>query len=289
MSKIEKKLAEFTVRNIHVPRREFMRRGAALGITSAGVFNTLNPLTSGEALAIETPELERNKIKCVKVGFTNCFLIPCDSGYLQIDVGYPGHFKKYLKGLDKLGIDISEIKYLLLTHHHDDHVGFATEFVKECGAKIIVHEKALEWLSRGVSAEDSYPVNGCVKFIFEIFSTFHKFIFPPVIPTADDFVIAGDDFELLRSIGIDADILHTPGHTDDSISVVMSTGTGSKIAFVGDVAMDFFNFCGCARRPIFVKDIEEVYGSWDRLKERGVRTIYPSHGGPFPAEELVRV
>jgi hypothetical protein len=53
--------------------------------------------------------------------------------------------------------------------------------------------------------------------------------------------------------------------------------------------MDFFSFCGCARRPTFVKDIEQVCQSWDLFRERGVKTIYPAHGDPFPVEELVRV
>ncbi|GEM_PF-178215 len=272
-----------------IGRREFVKKSALIGASSAAAFTLAGRIAPVEALAVETPELDRMKVKCLKVGFTNCFIIPCDGGYMQIDVGYPNHYKKYLKGLDKLGIDISEIKYLLLTHHHDDHVGFAAELVENCGAKIIVHEKALEPLARGVSEEDIHPINGCVKLIFLIFSSFHKFVFPPVVTSPEDFIVVGDDGELLRKIGVDADILYTPGHTDDSISVVMKNDSGDEIAFAGDVAMDLFNFCCCKHRPIFVKDIEEVYRSWDRFRERDVKTIYPAHGDPFPTEKLVRV
>lgn len=287
MSKVKDEVGRSIVGKID--RREFVKKSALIGAASATAFTLAGRITPKEALAVETAELERMKVKCLKVGFTNCFFIPCDGGYMQIDVSYPNHFKKYLKGLEKIGIDISEIKYLLLTHHHDDHVGFAAEMVENCGAKIIVHEKALEPLARGAAAEDSYPLNGCVKVIMGLFSIFHKFVFPPVIPSPEDIIVKGDDSEVLRKIGIDADILYTPGHTDGSISVLMPDDEGSKIAFVGDVAMDLFNFCGCKHRPIFVKDIEQVYQSWDRLRESGVKTVYPAHGDPFPVEELVRV
>jgi hydroxyacylglutathione hydrolase len=98
----------------------------------------------------------------------------------------------------------------------------------------------------------------------------------------DDYIINGDDSEILTKIGIDGKILHTPGHTEDSISVLLSDGK----AFVGDAAMNFMNICRIKHRPIFVQDIEEVYKSWEKLAEYGAKTIYPAHGKPFSVEEL---
>jgi glyoxylase-like metal-dependent hydrolase (beta-lactamase superfamily II) len=53
--------------------------------------------------------------------------------------------------------------------------------------------------------------------------------------------------------------------------------------------MNFFGICGIEHRPIYVKDIDQVYASWRRLRELGAVTIYPSHGEPFGAAELVPV
>jgi glyoxylase-like metal-dependent hydrolase (beta-lactamase superfamily II) len=55
------------------------------------------------------------------------------------------------------------------------------------------------------------------------------------------------------------------------------------------VAMNFFGVCGIEHRPIFITDIDRVYESWARLQEFGATTIYPSHGEPFAAADLVPV
>lgn len=97
-------------------------------------------------------------------------------------------------------------------------------------------------------------------------------------------VLTGDEPELLNSIGIDGKILYTPGHTRDSISVILSDGR----AFVGDAAMNFLRLTGVGRHPIYVEDINMVYASWKRLIEQGAKVIYPAHGRPFSARELAR-
>ena len=76
--------------------------------------------------------------------------------------------------------------------------------------------------------------------------------------------------------------MYTPGHTEDSISVLLSDGS----AIVGDVAMNFLNICHTRHSPIYIQDFEEMYGSWKKLIEHGAKTIYPAHGKPFSAEEL---
>jgi glyoxylase-like metal-dependent hydrolase (beta-lactamase superfamily II) len=225
-------------------------------------------------------------MKSIKVSFTNIFFIPCEGGWLQIDVGYPGDYETYLAEVTKIGINPSDVRYLLLTHHHDDHAGFAAEFVKKHDAVVIVHEKALGPLARGASEENMRPVNGCVKTVFSVFSVFHGgFSFPPFIPRPKDMTVTGDNRDILPAIGINGVILATPGHTDDSISVVLADGT----AIVGDAAMNFLGVCGIEHRPIYIKDIDQVYAGWDRLREFGARMIYPSHGEPFAAAELVPV
>ena len=53
----------------------------------------------------------------VKLAFTNCFLLRCEGGYLLIDTSFPGKYKLSAKELNKIGIDVVEIKCLLLTLH----------------------------------------------------------------------------------------------------------------------------------------------------------------------------
>jgi glyoxylase-like metal-dependent hydrolase (beta-lactamase superfamily II) len=221
----------------------------------------------------------------LNLGITNCYLLECAGGYLLIDTAYPGDFERFVKAIDRLGVSLSEIQYLLLTHHHDDHAGFAGRLVEQTGCKVIVHQDAILPLSKGVSEDTMEPVNHCIRAVFSLFKMVHReFKYPPFAVTDKDIVVSGDDFDLLKSIGIDGKILHTPGHSRDSISVVLT----DKNAFVGDAAMNFLKFCGTKYRPIYVEDIDLVFESWRKLTTCGAEQIYPAHGNPFSAEKLIR-
>ena len=172
---------------------------------------------------------------------------------------------------------------MLLTHHHDDHAGFAAKLAEETGCWIIVHEKALQPLKNGRSAETMKPLNRRVWFAFSLFRLLHRgFGYPSVTMSERDIVITGDNSTLLGELGIDGEILETPGHCSDSISVLLKDGS----LFAGDVAMNFLKPCGLRYRPIYSEDLELVFQSWNKLKMKGARKVYPAHGGSFSIERL---
>lgn len=227
----------------------------------------------------------KEKIQRINLGITKCYLLACSGGYLLIDTGYSKDYQKFLKVMANLDRDVSEIKYLLLTHHHDDHAGFAARLVEQTGCKVIVHQNAVEPLGRGESEDTMQPVNRRIALLFSLFELFHQdFKYPPLRIGDGDIVVSEEDDEFLKSIGIEGEIVYTPGHSRDSISVLMADGS----AFVGDAAMNFLNFCGIKYRPIYIEDEDDVFSSWKALVERGADRIYPSHGDPFSSKELVR-
>jgi glyoxylase-like metal-dependent hydrolase (beta-lactamase superfamily II) len=59
--------------------------------------------------------------------------------------------------------------------------------------------------------------------------------------------------------------------------------------FAGDLAMNFLKPCGLKYRPIYAENYEEIKQSWGKLRERGARMVYPSHGSPFSSEYLTRM
>ena len=227
-----------------------------------------------------------HRIQSVKLGWTWCYLLKCIGGYLLVDTSYPGYYALFERKLTKMGISTSDIKYLLLTHHHDDHTGFSAELVRNTGCRVIAHRNALSALEQGKYEGTAKPVNRRIQIVMTFYSLFHRgeWDFPPLRLADRDVVIEGDNEEFLKGIGIDGVILHTPGHTStrDSISVLLSDGS----AFVGDAAMNFLRWTGVGHRPIYIEDINIVYESWRKLRERGARVIYPSHGRPFSATKL---
>lgn len=241
----------------------------------------MSEATAGARSAMN--EVDGQVVHSVKLGWTRCYLLSCTGGYLLIDTDYAQHFPLFERKLAGLGIAISHIKYLLLTHHHDDHAGFAAELVRSTGCRVIAHRDATQPLQRGRSEETYSFVNRRSRIALTLYGLVHReYRFPPLMLTEKDIVIAGDDDGLLKKIGLDGVILHTPGHTRDSISVLLPDGR----AFVGDAAMNFLRWTGIGRRPIVVEDIDTVYASWRKLREHGAKIIYPSHGKPFPATQL---
>lgn len=221
----------------------------------------------------------------LNLGITKCYLLKCPEGYLLIDTAYANEYDKFLTAIDALGIERSQIRYLLLTHHHDDHAGFAARLVEETGCATIFHQEAFVPLSQGKSEETMKPVNRCIHLVFSIFKTIHReFRYPRLTAAENGILVSGDNYDILQRMGIEGAILHTPGHSTDSISVVLSDGS----AFVGDAAMNFLKFCGIRHRPIFIEDIDSVVASWRKLIEHGAKWIYPAHGKPFSANKLAR-
>jgi glyoxylase-like metal-dependent hydrolase (beta-lactamase superfamily II) len=235
-------------------------------------------------------------VQCIRVSYTNCYLLECENGYLLIDAGFPGEYCSFIKKLSSMNIDISDIQYLLLTHSHDDHAGCAAEIKSNSGAKIITHQKGVPFLRNGESgnpflkkgqSEKGAFLNACAKYFILISSKFSSrtWTYNPVAITGDDIIVDDDNHEVLKRIGIDGKILYTPGHTEDSISVILSDGS----VFLGDLAMNplYFMICRNRYRPIWLEDIKKVYHSWTTLRNNGAKIVYPAHGKPFGIEKLI--
>jgi len=232
----------------------------------------------------------KDKTDCIRLnlGITKVYLVPCDGGFLLIDTGYEGDYQKFRRKLTRNGVRIREIKYLLLTHYHDDHAGFADKLKREFGIPLIVQKESIPLLKLGdgdAGVKGSY-ISRRLQVLFFFFSLFHRsFRYPPVIITEEDIVVDGDDDHVLRNIGVAAGILYTPGHTVDSMSVLFDDGT----AIVGDAAMNFLKFTGSRYRPIYYTDRDKMYSSIRRLVSAGAQTILPAHGNPYPVGKLSKL
>jgi len=107
-------------------------------------------------------------------------------------------------------------------------------------------------------------------------------LFPPKIPVSGvspDILIDG---ELdLKDFGVKGKVVSTPGHTPDSVSVMLDSGE----AIVGDLVMAFFKK-NVPSYPMFASDLSEVKKSIKTLKNAA--KIYAAHGGPFTRELMLR-
>lgn len=70
-------------------------------------------------------------IICLKLSATNCYLLKIENGYLLVDTGYESDLTVFEQELHKNSINIKDINYLFLTHHHNDHSGLVNFLVEK--------------------------------------------------------------------------------------------------------------------------------------------------------------
>lgn len=214
----------------------------------------------------------------------NNWLYPIQDGFVLIDTGYKNGFKHFKKQISKFNIKINDIRYIFLTHAHDDHVGFLNEILKESpNTRIIMHDKALEVLYKG---QNSF-IGGCTgrtAFIFcQIMKLFGKggHCFPPLKQEFEKkCILVSDNNRKDIEKELNGKIIATPGHTYDSISLLLNNG----ILFCGDSAMN--GFPSIHKITIFAEDKMEFAQSWETIIKIKPSMIYPGHGKPFEYSSL---
>lgn len=193
---------------------------------------------------------------------THFYLFDTAGGALLIDAGWAGTLPAFLAELKRSDVPLSRIRYILFTHAHPDHAGLVQELKQASGARLLVHEAQLPFLP---ALADFHKAKG-------------ERAYRPIELGPNDMVLrgdprTGDGRAPLHSLGIGGEVLLTPGHSDDSISFLTTSG----LAFTGDLTLP-----GMAAE----EQAETVNLSWRRLIARGATTFYPAHGSPAAREQI---
>ncbi len=226
----------------------------------------------------------------LQLKLTNCFVIPVDEKFMLVDTGYEWEFEKLKQELAENHLTLQSIKYLFITHHHDDHLGLVKRIIDENPKiKIVSSKIGKDFLASGKhnNFKGAGYINKRIGFVLGLKGQFDKkwtHSFPPVILRDSDILIDKDISFKDIAINIGGKIVNTPGHTKDSISIVLENGD----CISGDATANFLGFLGTESCVISVNDLDEYYSSWDKLIAENVKTIYPSHGKPFNVERLVK-
>ena len=218
-------------------------------------------------------------IQIIKGRVGNCYIIKHE-GTILVDAGMPGEFNKFSKKLKNASIDPEEIKAIVITHCHWDHIGCAKKIKDMTGAKVVVQKYEKDFLVKGeLTIPPSVTRWGKILAVF-LKGWSKKF---SIEPSEVDIVIGEEDYSL-EEFGIKGKIVFTPGHSPGSISVVLDSGE----AFIGDMAMNGLPLTIGPNLPIFAEDISALKNSWRKLIGKGAKKIYPAHGKPFPVEKLMK-
>jgi len=202
---------------------------------------------------------------------SNAYLIRGEIPVL-VDTGAESDFKKLECVLAKLNIDFQQIGLIVITHAHYDHVGNLARIRKVADVPAIAHQQELPYLSAGENSPS--PVrNFGGRILTSMF--YEKFV--PFMPEA----FLEEEEMSLTPFGIPGVIMHTPGHTAGSLSVLLDSGD----AIVGDLIMG--GFLGghiLPSRPGYpygATDSKTIVQQVSRLLDRGAQRFLPGHGGPI--------
>ena len=85
----------------------------------------------------------------------------------------------------------------------------------------------------------------------------------------------------LTDYGIEGEIIHTPGHTEGSISVVIQ----KENLICGDT---FFNISPNSVYPTFANDEPQLLETWQKINQWDFKNFYPGHGSVFNKNKFLK-
>lgn len=194
------------------------------------------------------------------------WLITTPQGHILIDSGFAETVPLICSNVTRLGFEVREVKFLLSSHAHIDHVGGHARLREATGAKIVMSTADAALLESG-GRTDFLFTNAVMHFESAL---------------ADRLVGEGDQIELG---GTRLTCHLTPGHTKGCTTWTMEVGDGSRtrsVVFFGSTSINpGTRLVGNEKYPEIARDLK---ASYRKLKELPCDVFLAPHGSFFGLE-----
>ena len=184
----------------------------------------------------------------LRYGMTNTFFIRGKNGGLLVDTDYAGTLPAFYQAIKAAGIGLEEIRFVLATHFHPDHIGLVSGLMRQ-GVKLLLIDLQ----------KDS------VHYSDRIFERDRHLRYDPIDEGAAAVISCAESRTFLQKLGIKGEIISTPSHSPDSVSLILDSGE----CFVGDL------------EPLeYLAAYEEnlpLRADWDRVLAFGPKRILYAH------------
>lgn len=230
-------------------------------------------------------------VHLVSHAHVNCYLVEDDDGVTLVDAGLPSMWSMVLEALESRGRTPGEVRVLLLTHGHFDHVGFARRARREWGVPVLVHPRDAR-----LAAHPYRYTPQSNRFLYPL-------AHPRSLPLLATMAAAGA--LNVRGVGATGPLeagtalavpgrpvpVYTPGHTDGHCALHLPD---RSVLLSGDSLVTLDPYTGGTGPQIVASaatgDTRRALASLDALQDTGAATVLPGHGDPWTggAEAAVR-
>lgn len=209
---------------------------------------------------------------------SNAYLIIAGNVAILVDTGSEGEQRAIEDALLKYNLSVSDLRLIIHTHGHSDHVGSTAALVQNYRCTTALHTADLPMVLEGKN-KTLQPTRLMGKWLI-------PFVDKPFKPFEPNIKL--DGLLSLEDFGVPINILAVPGHTAGSIALLLPDGR----AIVGDVLMG--GYLGGQFLPhlpdyhYFADDLTQIHASIKKLVSAGVTTWYPGHGGPLTTKAVLK-
>jgi len=204
------------------------------------------------------------------MGMANAYLIEGDDGLTLIDAGYPDKEAAVFEAIRGLGRSLDQLKHLILTHGHPDHIGSAARIVRQTGARTYMHPHPFD-IPIAESGGPFRPMRAAPGVLRRVLC---KLLYHPdkrLEPVAiDQPLIPGEILPIAGGF----EVIHTPGHCAGQVALLWRPG---RMLFAGDVCM---NIMGLGD-PVGFENLEEGRASQRKVASLSFDAAGFGHGEPI--------
>lgn len=206
-----------------------------------------------------------NKVQPVKFGHSNIYLIQTEGGNILVDAGMPNMEEELDAVFRESAVDPKSVQLIVATHGHLDHVGSIAYAQEVTGGEILCHRSLAEYLATG-EAEPAVARNLLGRLL-----NFLTGLQGSRFSGAEPDILVDEEYDL-AAYGISGKIIHTPGHSPGSVSIMLDHGEAVIGDLVREEAPDRIGL------GMFYEDKNVLLDSLEQITALEPKIIYLSHG-----------
>ena len=202
-------------------------------------------------------------------GPVNVYVLQSNDGLVVIDSGFPGSAPKILKAIVSLGKTPADVRHIVITHAHPDHIGSAAALKQATGATVWAHPIDVPIIEAGTGFRGGYASPGLRN---KVLTMVLKRIILKVQPThVDRQLEEGESLPFLP----DMSVIHAPGHCAGQVALLWRRHGG--VLFTADTCVNMPKM----RLAVATEDQDLALASLAKLARYDFEMICFMHGKPI--------